>query len=77
MALIKDTYVINLKVYQHSINHSMNNGILKSLCSLSYMNVDIIIAVGFILNAGPRVLLVKLDVIHVFYQSTPLTAICW
>ena len=48
----------------HPAGHSVNDGIPKSLCSLSYVNVDV--TVRLILNAGPGALLAKMDVKHAF-----------
>ena len=43
---------------------SVNDGILKSLCSLSYVTLDT--SVQHILQMGPRTLLTKLDIKHKF-----------
>ena len=42
----------------------MNDGIPKSLCSLSYVIVDT--AIWHILNTGPGALLAKIDIKHAF-----------
>ena len=45
-------------------SHSVNDGIPKILCSLSYVTVDT--AIGHILSMGPGALLAKIDVRHAF-----------
>ena len=44
--------------------HSVNDGILKSLCSLSYISVDD--AINQIIAIGPNTLLAKLDIKNAF-----------
>ena len=48
----------------HPAGHSVNDGIPKSLCSLSYVTVDT--AIRHILNTGTGALLAKIDIKHAF-----------
>ena len=48
----------------HPAGHSVNDGIPKSLCSLSYVTVDT--AIWHILNTGIGTLLAKIDIKHAF-----------
>ena len=48
----------------HPAKHSVNDGILNRLCSLSYITIDS--AIGHILNLGQGTLLAKIDVKHAF-----------
>jgi len=71
-------FIINLS---HPADHSVNDGILKSLCSLSYITVDS--AISNIQRSGHGTLLAKIDIKHAF-QLLPvhpvdchLLAMCW
>ena len=65
----------------HPYCHSVNDGILPDLCSLSYSSVDE--AVQYILQLSPGTELVKLDlkdirrVIPIHTQDQHLLAITW
>lgn len=65
----------------HPAGHSVNDGIPKSLCSLSYVTVDT--AIRHILDMGPGALLAKMDVKHAFRllpvhpADRHLLAMCW
>ena len=48
----------------HPVGHSINDGIPKSLCSLSYITVDQ--AIGHIQKMGRGTLLAKIDIKHAF-----------
>ena len=48
----------------HPADHSVNDGIPKSLCSLSYITIDS--AISNILELGRRTLLAKIDIKHAF-----------
>ena len=45
-------------------HHSVNDGIPKNLCSLSYITVDD--AIKKIIETGPNTLLAKVDIKHAF-----------
>ena len=65
----------------HPAGHSVNDGIPKSLCSLSYVTVDT--AINHILSMGPGALLAKIDIKHAFRllpvhpADRHLLAMCW
>ena len=48
----------------HRSGHSVNDGIPKSLCSLSYVTVDT--AISHILSIGPGAPLAKINIEHAF-----------
>ena len=48
----------------HPNSHSVNDGILKSLCGLSYITVDD--AINKVLELGPNTLMAKIDIKSVF-----------
>ena len=48
----------------HPAGHSVNDGIAKHLCSLSYITVDT--AISHIITLGPGTLLAKIDIKHAF-----------
>ena len=53
--------IVDLSYPKH---HSVNDGIPKHLCSLTYMTVDD--AIAKILESGPNTLLAKIDIKHAF-----------
>lgn len=53
--------IVNLS---HPAGHSVNDGILKHLCSLSYITMDS--AISHIMIFGPGTLLAKIDIKHAF-----------
>lgn len=65
----------------HPADHSVNDGIPKSLCSLSYITIDT--AISNILELGQGTLLAKIDIKHAFrlHPVHPvdhhLLAMCW
>ena len=65
----------------HPAGHSVNDGIPKSLCSLSYVTVDT--AINHILSMGPGALLAKIDIKYAFHllpvhpADCHLLAMCW
>ena len=61
----------------HSPNHSVNDGIPTSLCSLVYITIDSVIS--DVLKLGQGTLLAKIDIINTLldcFQSTLPIAIC-
>ena len=65
----------------HPADHSVNDGIPKSLCSLSYITIDT--AISNILELGQGTLLAKIDIKHAFRLlpvhpiDCHLLAMCW
>ena len=54
--------IVDLSYPKH---HSVNGGIPKHLCSLTYVTVDD--AIAKILESGPNTLLAKVDIKHTFH----------
>jgi len=49
----------------HPVGHSINDGIPKDLCTLTYITVDM--AIKYILDMGPGTLLAKVDIKNAFH----------